>query len=271
VPDFLQAKAFEQNDEDEEDTKELDDDELNQLLARGEFEEEIFKRMDQEREAAKVSSWRAKGKTGPVPPPLMEESELPPFYRRDIGDELRTDLPNDEDQGRGRRAKNEVKYTDGLTDEQWLNAVDASDDDLDDAMDRKKVRVDKKAERKRMNEMLAKAEAEGKPLSAVKLEVGSVTGSSSRGGASTPATGGKKARPSISATPSVLGDDGPPVSRECQTVSTANGGCRNAEKRKHLQRQNRPSCGGCSMLQMPRSLISARISTCSSSNPSTRR
>jgi ATP-dependent helicase STH1/SNF2 len=245
--DVSQAKAFEQNDEEEEDTKEIDDDELNALLARGDNEEEIFAQMDRDREADKLADWRAKGNKGPVPPPLMAESELPPFYRRDIGNELAaSDLQNEDEQGRGRRTKTEVKYTDGLTDEQWLNAVDASDDDIDDAVERKRARIDKKSERKRMNEMLEKAEAEGKPLnlSAVKMEVDAAgTGAGTGAGAGGLAVAPKKrGRPSNSATPSVLGDDGAAVSTDRSGLDRADESDRNDAKWKERVMRNKHSC-----------------------------
>lgn len=140
----------------------------------------------------------------------MQESELPPFYRMDIGDHLASQVAAEEDQGRGRRARAEVKYSDGLTDEQWLNAMDASDDDVDAAVERKQHRVDRKKERKRMNEMLAQAEAEGKPLNAINIKAEAPAADIGTPPPGKPAK--KRGRPSKSATPSVLGDDAPPVS-----------------------------------------------------------
>ena len=216
---MYQAKAFEAGaEEDNEEANELDDDELNELLARGGDELGIFTRMDEERVANRLSQWRAEGHKGPLQPPLMQETELPPFYRRDIGDELaaQAQLAEDSLEGRGRRAKNDVRYTDGLTDDQWLLAMEDSGDDVEEAADRKRKRAVKKAERKRMNEMLAEAEAEGKPLSTIKISLDAVenaTTGSVAAANSPPATKTKKrARPSISATPSVLGEDGPTVS-----------------------------------------------------------
>lgn len=214
----LQAKAFEANtDNDNEETNELDDDELNELLARGDHELETFARMDRERDEMRLDRFRSEGHKGPLPPPLMQESELPPFYRIDIGDHLASQVAAEEEQGRGRRARAEVKYSDGLTDDQWLNAMDASDDDVEAAVERKQHRVDRKKERKRMNEMLAQAEAEGKPLNAITIEA-----DSSAGDAGTPPPTKavkKRGRPSKSATPSVLGDDAPIVS--CQLLRTS--------------------------------------------------
>ncbi|OCF34973.1 ATP-dependent helicase STH1/SNF2 [Kwoniella heveanensis BCC8398] len=222
----LLAKAFETNPEDDnEETNELDDDELNELLARGDHELEIFAQMDKERQQAKIENWKASGKQGELPPVLMQESELPPFYRRDIGQEMALQVANEEEQGRGRRAKAEVRYTDGLTDDQFIAALENSDDDVEEAADRKRARAEKKAERKRMNEILARAEAEGKPLDSASVVAASTCAAAvavpdESGTASpppsTPIPGMKKkrGRPSTkSATPSVMGDEGVPSKR----------------------------------------------------------
>lgn len=203
------AKAFEAvADDDEEETNELDDEELNELLARGDHELEIFARMDKERQERKLAEWKESGGKGPLPPVLMQESELPPFYRRDIGQEMAEQAVLKDDEGRGRRAKADVRYTDGLTDDQFINALEDSDDDVDAAAERKRARAERKAERKRQNEVLAQAEAEGKPLSSVittlKAEAAEVTKK-------------KRGRPSKSATPG-LGDETPQVSRVWHSV-----------------------------------------------------
>lgn len=166
--------------------------------------------MDQEREALRRQRFEGEGHEGALPPPLMAENELPPFYRIDIGDHLASQVVNDEDQGRGRRARAEVKYSDGLTDDQWLTAMDASDDDVDAAVERKQQSGDRRRDRKRMNEMLAQAEAEGKPITSIKIKRDESVGES---GTPPPATKAvkKRGRPSKSATPSVMSEDGPVV------------------------------------------------------------
>ncbi|KAK1926202.1 putative chromatin structure remodeling complex protein STH1 [Papiliotrema laurentii] len=206
----LLAKAFEAGaDNDNEETNELDDDELNELLARGDNELATFTRMDREREENKQREWRQAGHTGPMPPPLMQESELPPFYRRDMDADIAAAAQEAEAEaeGRGRRAKQDVKYTDGLTDEQWIDAMDNSDDDVEAAADRKRQRALNKAERKRMNNLLSEKEAKGEPLDVAALvdEEGGVLPKPK-----------KRGRPSKSATPSVLGDDGPAKKRKLE-------------------------------------------------------
>lgn len=184
----------------------MDDDDLNELLARGDDELAIFGRMDRERLALRQQQWSQSGQTKALPPPLMQEDELPPFYRRDMDADL-AKIAQDaelEAEGRGRRAKNDIKYTDGLTDDQWLTAMDAEDDDVEEAADRKRARASRKAERKMMNEMLGQAEAEGKPLDAGKIMEEGIT---------VPTKAAKKrGRPSNSATPSLLGEETPVVS-----------------------------------------------------------
>jgi ATP-dependent helicase STH1/SNF2 len=217
------AKAFEQAaDEDEEETNELDDDELNELLARGEDELSIFQRMDKERAANKVADWKEAGNKGPLPPPLMQESELPPFYRRDIGQEMAEQVAMQDDQGRGRRAKADVRYTDGLTDDQFINALEDSDDDIESAAERKRARAERKAERKRQNEVLVQAEAEGKPLSSVitTLKAEAAEGVVKK----------KRGRPSKSATPG-LGEETPQKRRK---VTAAN--ARTPEERQTVKK-----------------------------------
>ena len=209
----LLAKAFEANPEnDNEEANELDDDELNELLAREDNELEIFTQMDQDRRDQKAAQWKSEGHKGPAPPVLMQESELPPFYRRDIGEEMAEQAAAEEIEleGRGRRAKEQVRYTDGLTDDQWLNAMENSDDDVEEASDRKRHRVEKRQARKRVNEILAQAEAEGKPLNTIKLNL---DGGGAGKKEETSLKGVKrKPRPSASATPSNAGEDMPTVS-----------------------------------------------------------
>ena len=158
----------------------------------------------------KSAQWRSEGHKGALPPPLMQEAELPPFYRRDIGEEMAQQVAMEDEAGRGRRNKAEVRYTDGLTDDQWIMAMDNSDDDVEDASNRKRQRADKKAERKKVNDMLAQAEAEGKPLQIKSLP--SVDSPPPPPPPPSTQTKKKRGRPSKSATPSVLGDEGPSVS-----------------------------------------------------------
>ncbi|KAI0883436.1 chromatin remodeling complex SWI/SNF, component SWI2 and related ATPase [Annulohypoxylon maeteangense] len=117
---------------------EMDDEELNLILARSDDEVGVFQKLDEE---------RAKDLTyGNVPgskrvPRLMAEDELPEIY-------LSEGNPVDEEQeevlGRGARERTRVKYDDGLTEEQWLMAVDDDEDSPEAAAARKQARKDKR-------------------------------------------------------------------------------------------------------------------------------
>lgn len=102
----------------------MDDDEINEIVARNDQEIEIFKVMDIEREKEEEIEWKASGRRGPKPDRLMQMHELPEVYQRD-----EPFVPVEEEEeliGRGRRVKNKPKYTDGITDEQWLNVCFSS-------------------------------------------------------------------------------------------------------------------------------------------------
>lgn len=116
--------------------EEMDDDELNMITARSEAELVTFQKIDQER-ARDPHYGPEEGKL----PRLMDENELPQIY-------LNEDNPITEEieeiAGRGARERTRVKYDDGLTEEQWLMAVDDDEDTIEDAMARKAQKVDKR-------------------------------------------------------------------------------------------------------------------------------
>ena len=125
------AEAAEQLAEQEE----MDDDELNLIMARSDDELIQFQKIDQER--AKDPQYGPGRKL----PRLMGESELPDIY-------LQEDNPVPEEieeiAGRGARERTRVKYDDGLTEEQWLMAVDDDEDTLEAAIARKNARIEKR-------------------------------------------------------------------------------------------------------------------------------
>jgi len=104
---------------DEEESADMNDDEVNEVIQRSEEELEIFRNMDIERERELDQLWYAEGNRGPRPLSLMTIEELPPMYRNDD-----TFNPQAEDEaiiqaGRGHRRRKEVSYNDGLSDEAW--------------------------------------------------------------------------------------------------------------------------------------------------------
>ena len=118
---------------------EMDDDDLNLIMHRNEDELEFFAEMDAERLRTQ--------KYGPDKklPRLLGESELPDIYMNEdnpVVEEIEFNY------GRGARERTKIKYDDGLTEEQWLDAVDADDDTIEDAAARKQARINKRAARK---------------------------------------------------------------------------------------------------------------------------
>lgn len=109
----------------------MNDDEINDIVARTEEEAEIFRRMDLERAAREAAEWRAAGNTGPVPNRLMQIEELPEVYQRD--EPLHIESEPEGPSGRGQRVRNAVRYTDGLTDDQWAEVNPSCARVLEDA------------------------------------------------------------------------------------------------------------------------------------------
>jgi ATP-dependent helicase STH1/SNF2 len=121
------------------DQEEMEDDELNMILARSDDELAHFQKMDEERQnqAPYGTNTSAKPKSR-----LMGEDELPEIYLSDANP-----IPDDVDEstlGRGARERTKVKYDDGLTEEQWLMAVDDDDDSPEAAAARKQASRDKR-------------------------------------------------------------------------------------------------------------------------------
>ena len=97
------------------------DEELNEILARGDDEVDIFGRMDEQRHRDEIRQWRGQGHTGPPRDRLFTEAELPEVYRIDPAilakqTELVEDPKYDEVTGRQRRNnRTTVTYSDGLS------------------------------------------------------------------------------------------------------------------------------------------------------------
>ena len=116
--------------------EEMDDDDLNMIMARTDDEMALFQRMDAER-AAESTYGSGPGQI----PRLLAEDELPDIYLQDdnpVAEEI------EELAGRGARERTRVKYDDGLTEEQWLEAVDNDEDTIEDAVARKEARKAKR-------------------------------------------------------------------------------------------------------------------------------
>ncbi|CEL58210.1 ATP-dependent helicase STH1/SNF2 [Rhizoctonia solani AG-1 IB] len=124
------------NEEVNEDTV-MDDDEINQIIARTDEELERFKSMDYDRDVNEEREWREMGNRGSKPERMMTFAELPEVYQRDEPYE-----PPESDMkatGRGARERKAVIYNDGLTDDQWVTAMEEAEDmdDYDDMPSRR--------------------------------------------------------------------------------------------------------------------------------------
>jgi ATP-dependent helicase STH1/SNF2 len=113
------------DEEDKEGKEMLDDQELNEIIARSDDELVMFNKMDAERHKAEEEQWRKSGHKGPVPPRLMQDDELPAIFLEDPELPEEADLPIE--YGRGSRKRKDIVYDDGLNDNQFLAALDGGD------------------------------------------------------------------------------------------------------------------------------------------------
>jgi ATP-dependent helicase STH1/SNF2 len=131
---------------------EMDDEDLNIMMMRSEEELEIFQKMDEDR--ARDDRYGPNKKY----PRLMVDAELPDIYVNDDPPAVETEA--EEHFGRGARERTRVRYDDGLTEEQWLDAVDNSDDNIEDAIRRKDA---KKARRQANKDKRTSGAGESSP------------------------------------------------------------------------------------------------------------
>ncbi|EGW31333.1 uncharacterized protein SPAPADRAFT_154321 [Spathaspora passalidarum NRRL Y-27907] len=133
---LLEAEANEDNEENDS----LDDEELNEILARSDAEKVLFNQMDEERKKADKS----------IGSRLIEKDELPSVFTEDISQHFEKDTK----ELSRMREKKRVKYDDGLTEEQWLMAMDDDEDTVEDAIKRKEARIAKRKRNKAIREGL---------------------------------------------------------------------------------------------------------------------
>ncbi|KAJ7356681.1 SNF2-family ATP dependent chromatin remodeling factor snf21 [Mycena albidolilacea] len=199
---FLRLILESEEDEDNEEAGDMNDDELNSIIARNEAEGELFREMDTKREREALENWRAQGHRGKPPPPLTQFEELPECYQKDEPFEVA--IVDDAAEGRGQRRRNVVSYNDGLDDETWAMALEDGED-LEELAERSRKRG--------TNKLLRDAEASGRgtPVSDTDSRARKAKKGKSRMSAPDyePSLGSKRKRglKSISATPSVEDDD----------------------------------------------------------------
>ncbi|RDA89825.1 hypothetical protein CP533_6955 [Ophiocordyceps camponoti-saundersi (nom. inval.)] len=126
----------------------MEDEELNMMLARNDDELVVFQKMDEQRQKDPTYGTAAGAKSKPR---LMGEDELPEIYLNE-GNPAVEEESEEVALGRGARERTKVRYDDGLTEEQWLMAVDDDEDSPEAAAARKMARKDKR-ENNRLKKM----------------------------------------------------------------------------------------------------------------------
>lgn len=112
--------------------EEMNDEDLNTIMMRSDEEFELFQQMDRDRLANDPYG------PGKALPRLMGQSELPSVFLESEGPVVEEVI---EPTGRGARERTRIKYDDGLTEEQWLDAVDNDEDSIEAAVARKQGRI----------------------------------------------------------------------------------------------------------------------------------
>ncbi len=115
--EFLRSILEADQEEENEEAGDMNDDEINLLIARSDEEERLFAEMDMQRERDGAANWKAAGNRGKPPPPLISLEELPDCYRTEEPFDVKDEL--EEAEGRGHRRRAVINYNDGLSDDQW--------------------------------------------------------------------------------------------------------------------------------------------------------
>ena len=139
-------------DDDTEDSMEGQDDEnrdemINEFIARSEEEMEIFAKMDKERMTEEKRLAAEFGGPGDNYERLIVESELPKEYLTEYDPQNERRLRDEEELKINKRRQTRVYYDDGLTEEQFLNAVE-DEADIDDIVRKQREKRDRIKERK---------------------------------------------------------------------------------------------------------------------------
>lgn len=128
---FLKNLLENEGSRNQNENQELDDEELNEILARSDKEKELFRQMDLER----MTDEKLNSDVNGYSERLLTEKELPDVFTEDIEAHLEE---KQADLGRTREKKR-VYYDDGLTEEQWLMAMDDDEDSVEAAIKRKRA------------------------------------------------------------------------------------------------------------------------------------
>ncbi|KAJ6498002.1 SNF2-family ATP dependent chromatin remodeling factor snf21 [Mycena vitilis] len=198
--EFLRSILDADQEEENEEAGDMNDDELNGIIARSEEEAELFRDMDVKRERDALENWRVQGHRGKPPPPLTQFEELPECYQKD--EPFEAVIIDEAAEGRGQRRRNVVSYNDGLDDETWVQALEDGED-LEELTERSR--------RRGANKLLRDAEASGRgtPVSDSESRARKAKKGKSRMSAPDYELGSKRKRgvKSLSVTPSANEDD----------------------------------------------------------------
>merc|ERR1712106_1204224 len=126
--ELLQSILRDEEDDEDEENEVPDDDNINQMIARGEEEFELFQRLDIERRRADADLGDQRK------PRLIEEKELPEFLLQSQEDLDMMDIDEAEEKeainlGRGNRSRKDVTYQEQLSERDWLKAIGADDEE----------------------------------------------------------------------------------------------------------------------------------------------
>ncbi|KAG0031806.1 hypothetical protein BGZ82_006827 [Podila clonocystis] len=154
---FLRSLLENDNNKEENDIEEeeMNDEELNEIVARTEEEMNIFRQLDADRKQKDEEAWAKSGSSSTMPKfeRLIQESELPEVYLVDEEAEAAQEV--EEDLGRGQRVRAETRYDDGLTEEQWLEALEDEDKDVNEIIAAKAERRRRREEKRLLKEAAA--------------------------------------------------------------------------------------------------------------------
>eukprot|EP00051_Salpingoeca_urceolata_P017870 m.246625 g.246625 ORF g.246625 m.246625 type:complete len:1254 (+) comp19067_c0_seq7:238-3999(+) len=139
---ILEQLLEQDEEEPDEDDKEISDDVLNECIARSDQEFELFQKMDDQRAQDDLKWTNSRRKTR-----LMDESELPDWLLQkesEVADRVEKEragfaaLHGNMAEG-SKRQRNEVCYSEDLTDKQFMDAIEAGKD-IDDAITAKRAK-----------------------------------------------------------------------------------------------------------------------------------
>ena len=201
--EFLRSILEADQEEENEEAGDMNDEEINEIIARGEDEVHIFRELDIKRDRDALEAWRAAGNRGKPPPPLISLDELPEWYRTDEPFADHNEL--EEFEGRGARKRTVVNYNDGLDDDQWAIALEEGED-IQELSERARAQKEKRV----ANKLLKEIDSRNSPAfddtpRGRKAKKGKVKAIDSP--FDTPSNGKRKRGKALSVTPSIDGDE----------------------------------------------------------------